>query len=185
MTVAGVDLKPALALGCWVAFKRMNSSGSEAIAMGDLVLTETEVRRCARAPGRRRRADGAPQPPAARVAARHLRARRRRTATRPSSPRRSGRARATQTPPAAPPAPVRRRSLSTRRRRARARRRRQRERRRVSGERAARASRSATDGMEIPPPMGVATAINFQPTGDGQGGDHGRLRPDRRARSTR
>src|SRR6185503_9863551 len=43
VTVAGVALKPALALGSWVAFKRMDSSGSEAMAMGDLVLTETEV----------------------------------------------------------------------------------------------------------------------------------------------
>jgi hypothetical protein len=38
--VAGVAIKPALALGGWVAFK---STGSDAMAMGDLVLLEREV----------------------------------------------------------------------------------------------------------------------------------------------
>src|SRR5262245_31733195 len=37
---AGVELKPALALGSWVAFKR---DGDMTVAMGDLVLTESEV----------------------------------------------------------------------------------------------------------------------------------------------
>jgi hypothetical protein len=43
MSVAldGVTLKPALALGSWVAFKRV--AANEALAMGDLVLAETEV----------------------------------------------------------------------------------------------------------------------------------------------
>lgn len=36
----GVDIKPALALGGWVAFAPM---GQEAMVMGDLVLTETEI----------------------------------------------------------------------------------------------------------------------------------------------
>jgi hypothetical protein len=40
VTAAGVRVKPALALGSWVAFKRM---GGEAMAMGDLVLLEREV----------------------------------------------------------------------------------------------------------------------------------------------
>jgi hypothetical protein len=40
VTAAGVEIKPALALGTWVAFKRM---GEMAIVMGDLVLTENEV----------------------------------------------------------------------------------------------------------------------------------------------
>ncbi|HZS48840.1 MAG TPA: DUF1259 domain-containing protein [Blastocatellia bacterium] len=40
VTVNGVELKPALALGGWVAFKKM---GSEAMVMGDLVLSEDEV----------------------------------------------------------------------------------------------------------------------------------------------
>jgi hypothetical protein len=40
VTVAGLELKPALALGTWVAFKQM---GSMTVVMGDLVLTENEV----------------------------------------------------------------------------------------------------------------------------------------------
>ena len=42
VTAAGVAVKPALALGSWVAFKQAGSS-SEARAMGDLVLLESEV----------------------------------------------------------------------------------------------------------------------------------------------
>ena len=40
VTAAGVELKPALALGSWVAFKR---DGEMTVVMGDLVLTEDEV----------------------------------------------------------------------------------------------------------------------------------------------
>jgi len=40
VTVRGVQLKPALALGSWVAFKKM---GNSAMVMGDLVLAEDEV----------------------------------------------------------------------------------------------------------------------------------------------
>jgi hypothetical protein len=40
VTAGGVELKPALALGSWVAFKK---TGDMAIVMGDLVLTEDEV----------------------------------------------------------------------------------------------------------------------------------------------
>lgn len=40
VTAAGVELKPALALGGWVAFKR---DSEMTVVMGDLVLTETEV----------------------------------------------------------------------------------------------------------------------------------------------
>src|SRR3954470_24347414 len=40
--VGQVQLKPALALGGWVAFKRVSDG---AIATGDLVLLETEVNR--------------------------------------------------------------------------------------------------------------------------------------------
>jgi hypothetical protein len=43
ITVAGVALKPALALGSWVAFKPVGRSGGGVMAMGDLVLTEAEV----------------------------------------------------------------------------------------------------------------------------------------------
>ena len=41
VTVAGVTIKPALALGSWVALKQVTDT--EAILMGDLVLLETEV----------------------------------------------------------------------------------------------------------------------------------------------
>src|SRR5438876_8130548 len=40
VTVGGVEVKPALALGSWVAFKK---TGDMSIVMGDLVLTEDEV----------------------------------------------------------------------------------------------------------------------------------------------
>ena len=40
VTAGGVELKPALALGAWVAFKK---TGDMTMAMGDLVLTEDEV----------------------------------------------------------------------------------------------------------------------------------------------
>jgi hypothetical protein len=40
VTARGVQIKPALALGSWVAFKKM---GDHAMVMGDLVLTEDEV----------------------------------------------------------------------------------------------------------------------------------------------
>jgi hypothetical protein len=41
VSVGGIALKPALALGGWVAFKA--TAGGQAMAMGDLVLTEDEV----------------------------------------------------------------------------------------------------------------------------------------------
>jgi hypothetical protein len=41
VTIGTVVLKPGFALGSWVAFKRMDNAG--AMAMGDLVLTEDEV----------------------------------------------------------------------------------------------------------------------------------------------
>src|SRR5258705_702217 len=41
VTVDGVAVKPALALGSWTAFKR--TSANEAIVTGDLVLTEDEL----------------------------------------------------------------------------------------------------------------------------------------------
>ena len=40
VTVDGVAIKPALALGSWAAFM---PAGSEAMVMGDLVLTDTEI----------------------------------------------------------------------------------------------------------------------------------------------
>ena len=41
VTVSGVQLKPAFALGSWVAFRR--TSGHSAMVMGDLVLAEQEI----------------------------------------------------------------------------------------------------------------------------------------------
>jgi len=41
VTIGGVAVKPTLALGSWVAFKQV--SDTEAMLMGDLVLLETEV----------------------------------------------------------------------------------------------------------------------------------------------
>src|SRR5580704_10787546 len=41
VTLDSVTIKPALALGGWVAFKPM---GGEVMAMGDLVLLETEIK---------------------------------------------------------------------------------------------------------------------------------------------
>jgi hypothetical protein len=41
VTLDGVTIKPALALGGWVAFKPL---GGEVMAMGDLVLLETEIK---------------------------------------------------------------------------------------------------------------------------------------------
>jgi hypothetical protein len=40
VTLDGVEIKPALALGSWLAFKKM---GDHAMVMGDLVLTDTEI----------------------------------------------------------------------------------------------------------------------------------------------
>ncbi len=40
VTVRGTEVKPALALGSWVAFKKM---GNAAMVMGDLVLADSEV----------------------------------------------------------------------------------------------------------------------------------------------
>jgi len=40
VTLEGVEIKPALALGSWAAFKK---DGNSAMVMGDLVLTESEI----------------------------------------------------------------------------------------------------------------------------------------------
>ena len=40
VTVAGTQIKPGLALGSWLAFKKV---GNDVMVMGDLVLTESEV----------------------------------------------------------------------------------------------------------------------------------------------
>jgi hypothetical protein len=169
VTVGGVAVKPALALGGWVAFKRMRSSGGEAVAMGDLVLTEAEVP----AVVAKLQAGGVQQTAlhnhlqreSPRVMYLHIEGRG--DPAKLAGTIRSALA-ATKTPAAAPvpnaAAPF---SLDT----------------------AALASALSyggtvnggvyqvnvpradpvmMEGMEIPPAMGVATAINFQPTGNGK-----------------
>jgi len=42
VTLDGVAVRPALALGSWIAFRRMGH-GNQVMAMGDLVLTDAEV----------------------------------------------------------------------------------------------------------------------------------------------
>lgn len=162
VTVAGVDIKPALALGSWAAFK-----GS--MTMGDLVLTESEVEdviSALQAGGIEQTAvhnhllnetprvvymhfEGHGDPDAL---ARTLRAALEKTKT-------------PLTPPA--PAPAAALDLPTA------------ELDRIIGTAGkanggvdqfsvARAGRVMDGAMEIPPSMGVATAINFQPTGSGR-----------------
>jgi hypothetical protein len=41
LTLAGTEIKPGLALGAWAAFHHVGAN--DAMAMGDLVLTEDEV----------------------------------------------------------------------------------------------------------------------------------------------
>lgn len=43
VTAGGITIEPALALGSWVAFRRLDGGGGKAMAMGDLVLLESEV----------------------------------------------------------------------------------------------------------------------------------------------
>jgi hypothetical protein len=43
VTAGGVTVKPALALGSWVAFKQMGGTPGKTMAMGDLVLLQSEV----------------------------------------------------------------------------------------------------------------------------------------------
>jgi hypothetical protein len=46
VTLDGVSIKPALALGGWVAFKGMSGGAmsGQVMVMGDLVLLETEIK---------------------------------------------------------------------------------------------------------------------------------------------
>lgn len=165
VTANGVKIKPGFALGSWVAFKRM---GAGAMAMGDLVLTDTEVEPVIDALQK----GGVEQSAlhnhligeSPRVMYLHITA----------HGNASKLARAvhdalalTKTPPAppSPPAPqpfaldtsaiVRALGYSGK----------------VNGGvyqvSVPRAEKVTENGMVIPPTMGIATAINFQPTGDG------------------
>jgi hypothetical protein len=170
VTVGGVRLKPALALGGWVAFKATRAG--QAVAMGDLVLTEDEVTPVMRA----LQAGGIEQTAlhnhllkeSPQVMYMHILAH-----GNPSTIARTihdalGQSATPLNPPvAAGPAAAAATGIDT-----------------VAIARALGVSgksnggvyqvsvpRSETireNGMEVPPSMGVATAINFQPTGGGK-----------------
>jgi len=167
--VRGVQLSPTLALGSWVAFKKM---GSEVVVMGDLVLTEGEVGPVMwslQESGIEQTAlhnhvlDESP-----RVMYMHIhghgdavelaRAIRRALSY-------------TKTPFTQPPGPTLRISQppgidfqQVEQILGRA----GKENNRVYQFSIARAEKISDDGMEVPPSMGLATAINFQPTGTGR-----------------
>lgn len=166
VTVSGVQLKPAFALGSWVAFKRM--SGNAAMVMGDLVLAEQEI-----APVMRTLQEGGVEQTALhnhvlmespRVMYMHIAARG--DAAKIAAAIRSALGQ-TATPMDAPsPAAAAAidldtaaiaRTLGTAGK--------------VNGGvyqvSVPRRDRVSDHGMEVPPSMGVATAINFQPTGGG------------------
>jgi hypothetical protein len=171
VTVGDVAVKPALALGSWVAFKRIGSSNREVMAMGDLVLTEAEVPAVVAKLQAGRIQQTALhnhlQHESPRVMYLHIEGR--------GDPVKLAEAirtalATTRTPPASPPAPAQgapRFDLDT-----------------AALTRALGRSGAVTggvyqvsvprtepvraEGMEIPAAMGVATAINFQPTGNGK-----------------
>jgi len=168
VSIGGVRIKPPLALGGWVAFKE--TTRGQAVAMGDLVLTEREVGPVMRA----LQAGGVEQTglhnhvlnETPHVMYMHIRAQ-----GDPSQVARAIRAALAEsgTPLTQPPAssPATATDIDT------------------SGIASALGAagksnggvyqvsvpRSETireNGMEVPPSMGVATAINFQPTGGGK-----------------
>jgi hypothetical protein len=169
VTVAGVVVKPTLALGSWVAFKRMDGSGGEAMAMGDLVLTEAEVPAVVaklQAGGIQQTAlHNHLQHESPRVMYLHIEGRgepaklaeviRTALATTKTPP-------AVAPPQGAPPFPLDTAALGRALQRSGT----------VNGGvyqvSVPRAEPVRAEGMEIPPAMGVATAINFQPTGNGK-----------------
>jgi hypothetical protein len=167
VAVGDVAVKPALALGGWVAFKRMGSAKGQAMAMGDLVLTEAEVP----AVISKLQAGGVQetalhnhlQSESPRVMYLHIEAR--------GEPAKLGEAihaalETTKTPAAAPAqsAPFALDTVAVARTLQQA--------GVVTGGvyqvSIPRAEPIRMYGMEIPPAMGVATAINFQPTSGGK-----------------
>ena len=167
VTAAGVVLKPSFALGSWVAFRR---SGSEAIAMGDLVLAESEI-----APVMQRLQAGGVEQTALhnhvlgelpRIMYMHISAHgdaAKIAAAVHDALTLTGTPLGTPAPPAAAAAieldtTAVAGALGTAGK--------------VNGGvyqvSVARAAKVMEHGMEVPPSMGVATAINFQPTGGGK-----------------
>ena len=169
VTVGGVAVKPALALGSWVAFKRTGGPGSVAMVMGDLVLTEAEVPPVVaklQAGGVQQTAlHNHLQHESPRVMYLHIEGR--------GDPAKLARTihtalATTQTPAAAPagqPAPAFPLDTAAMARELQYH-------GTVTGGvyqvSVPRASPVRVEGMEVPPSMGVATAINFQPTGNGK-----------------
>lgn len=181
VTVDGVALKPALALGSWVAFKRMgHGANASTMAMGDLVLTEDEVGPVMLALQQRRVQQTAlhnhllhelprvmymhimAHGDAARIAV-DIRA----ALGESHTPMPAATATASSDPmPAsqAPAAPIDLDTAAVARALGAA--------GKVNGGvyqvSVPRAKRVMDHGMEVPPSMGVATAMNFQPTGGGR-----------------
>ena len=167
VTARGVRIKPALALGSWVAFKKM---GGQAMAMGDLVLSEDEVSPVMM----KLQQEGIEQTAlhnhvlneSPRVMYMHISAH-------GDAEKIAGSIHAalalTKTPLGAPtgPAPTQELGIDTK------------QLDQIIGHggkanggvyqfRVPRAEKITEAGMEVPPSMGVATAINFQPTGGGK-----------------
>lgn len=168
ITVGGDAVKPALALGSWVAFKQV--SDSETMLMGDLVLLESEVD-----PVLAKLQEGGIDQTALHnhllhesphVMYMHISGR--------GAPARLAAAvhaalALTKTPFGAPAAPASAGSFGI-------------DTAQIGGTLGyhgkvnggvyqvgvPRAERIAVDGIEVPPSMGLATAINFQPTGSGK-----------------
>jgi uncharacterized protein DUF1259 len=169
VTVAGVVVTPTLALGSWVAFKRIEGTGGEAMVMGDLVLTEAEVAAVVaklQAGGIQQTAlHNHLQHESPRVMYLHIEGRG--EPAKLAEVIRTALA-TTRTPPAAapsggaPPFPLDTAALGRALQRSGS----------VNGGvyqvSVPRAEPVRAEGMEIPPAMGVATAINFQPTGNGK-----------------
>src|SRR5215213_8830024 len=167
VTARGVQIKPALALGSWVAFKKM---GGQTMVMGDLVLTEDEVSPVMM----KLQQEGIEQTAlhnhvlneSPRVMYMHISAH-------GDAEKVAGSVRAalalTKTPLGAPasPAPTQDLGIDTK----------QLDQIIGHGGKAnggvyqfsvPRAEKIMEAGMEVPPSMGLATAINFQPTGEGK-----------------
>jgi len=166
VTVNGVAIQPGLALGSWAAFQK---AGKDAIVMGDLVLTDAEVE-----PVMKKLLEGGIDPTALhnhllhespRVLYMHIYGRG--DAVRLAQAIHDALA-LTKTPPAAAPGnPAAAPSFDVR------------QVEQILGYKGTingsllqfgipRTEKIAEHGMEVPPAMGLATGINFQPTGRGR-----------------
>jgi hypothetical protein len=165
--VGDVTVKPALGLGGWVAFKRM---GNDAMAMGDLVLLESEVTpvlaKLQQMGVGQTALHNHLERESPRIMYMHIEAR--------GDPTKVAQAvhtalALTKTPPAKPDAGAAPQSVDLDTAKVAA----------ALGHGGTvsggvyqvsvpRADPVRTEGMEVPPSMGVATALNFQPTGAGK-----------------